>query len=138
MRHFVLDLMYQSGTDYRLAGSNENRCMYFIVVKQPCELSVKLSEIWTRISVNDIVSISNDLLTDGEYGMSNRKENRALFLASCEQFLKSFYFDACKLLKANAFVYMYEKFEPNVHYCANALKIVNKPYLDYCSKKYSK
>ena len=32
---------------------------------------------------------------------------------------------------------MLDKFEPNVHYCANNLKIVNKSYLDYCSRKYS-
>ena len=68
--------------------------------------------------------ISNDLLIDGEYGLSSRNENRALFVDSCVQFLKSLYFDVCKLLKANAFVYIYEKFEPNVHYCANTLKTV--------------
>ena len=70
--------------------------------------------------------ISNDLLIDGEYGLSSRNENRALFVDSCVQFLKSLYFDVCKLLKANLFVYIYEKFEPNVHYCANTLKTVTK------------
>ena len=52
-------------------------------------------------------------------------------------FLKGFYFDACKLLNANAFVYMYNKLEPNVHYNANTLEIVSKPYLDYYSGEYS-
>ena len=83
--------------------------MYFLVAKQPSELAVKLSEVWIRILINDSV-----------------------------QFVKSFSFDSCKLLKANAFVYMYEKFESNVHYCANTLKIVNKHYLDYCKRKYNK
>ena len=84
----------------------------------------KLSEVWIRILINDIMFISNDLLIDGEYGLSSRNENRALFVDSCVQFLKSLYFDVCKLLKANLFVYIYEKFEPNVHYCANTLKTV--------------
>ena len=43
-------------------------------MKQPCELAVKLSKVGIRILINDILSISNDLLIDGEYGMSNRKE----------------------------------------------------------------
>ena len=107
--------------------------MYFLFAKQPCELAVKLYEVRIRILINDIVS--NDLLLDGEYRLSNRKEKRALFLNSCVEFVKSFYFEACKLLKANVFVFMYEKFEPSVHYCANTLKIVNKPYLDYCTRK---
>ena len=152
LRHFALDLLYQSGThytlvdsnqnrlivDYTLVDSNQNRCMYFLVAKQPNELAVKLSEVWIRILINDIVSISNDPLIDGEYGLSSRKEKRALCLGSSVQFVKSFSFDSCKLLKANAFVYMYEKFESNVHYCANTLKIVNKHYLDYCKRKYNK
>ena len=75
--------------------------MYFLVAKQPCELAVKLSEVWIRILINNIDWISNDLLIDGEYGMSKRKENRTLFLDSCLHFVKSFYFDVCKLLKAN-------------------------------------
>ena len=54
---------------------------------------------------------------------------------SCVHFVKSFYFDACKLLNVNAFVFMYDKFEPNVHCYTNTLKIVNKPRLDYCSRK---
>ena len=48
--------------------------MYFLVAKQPCELAVKLSEVWMRISINEIVSIPNDLLSDGKNGLSSRKE----------------------------------------------------------------
>ena len=34
-------------------------------------------------------------------------------------------------------LYLYDKFEQNVHHYANTLKIVSKPHLDYCSRKYS-
>ena len=64
--------------------------MYFLVAKQPRGLAVKLSEVWVRILITDIASISNDLLVHGEYGVSSRKENRALFLDSFAQFLKNF------------------------------------------------
>ena len=66
-----------------LVDSNQNRCMYFLVATQPCELAVKLSELWIRILINDSMSISNDFLINGEYGLSSRKANRALFLDSC-------------------------------------------------------
>ena len=54
------------------------------------------------------MSISNDFLINGEYDLSSRKGKRALFLDSCVLFVKSFYFDACTLFNANAFV-MYMK-----------------------------
>ena len=69
LRYFSSDVLYYSGHD-----SKQNRCMYFLVAKQPCELAVKLSEVWMRISINEIVSIPNDLLIDGKYGLSSRKE----------------------------------------------------------------
>ena len=69
LRYFSSDDLYYSGHD-----SKQNRCMYFLVAKQPCELAVKLSEVWMRISINEIVSIPNDLLIDGKYGLSSRKE----------------------------------------------------------------
>ena len=138
LRHFALDVLYQSRTHYALLASNQNKCMYFLVAKQPRKLAVKSSEVLIRILINDIASISNNFLTDGEYGLSSRKEKKALFLDSCAQFLKSFYYDASKFLNANVLVHIYDKFEPNLHYCVNTLKIVNKPYLDYCSRKYSK
>ena len=54
------------------------------------------------------------------------------------QFMKTFYFDACKLFNANAFIHMNEKSEPNDHDCENTLKIVSKPYLDYFPRKCGK
>ena len=42
----------------------------------------------------------------------------------------------CKLLSAYPFVSMYEKFVPNVDYSPDTFKIINKPYLEYCSKKF--
>ena len=128
LKHFSLDLLYHSGTHYTLVDSNQNRCMYFLVAKQPCELAIKLCEVWIRILINNMVSISNDFLINDEFGLSRRKEKRALFLDSCVQFLKSFYSVACKLLNANAFVFMYEKMKKK-------LKIVSKSYLDYFSRK---
>ena len=44
-RHFAMDLLYQSGTQYTLVDSNQNRFMYFLVVKQSCYLAIKLSEV---------------------------------------------------------------------------------------------
>ena len=48
--------------------------MDFLVAKLPYELAVKLSEVWVTILINNIFSISNDLLIDGEYSMDNRKK----------------------------------------------------------------
>ena len=138
LRYFTLDLFYQSGTHYTPVDSDHNRCMFFLVAKQPCDLAVKLSEVWIRILINDIASISSDFLINGKYCLSSRKEKRALFLDSWVQFVKCFYFDACKLLYANAFVFVCEKFESSIHDCANTLEIVNKCYLDYCTRKYSR
>ena len=95
--------------------------MLFLVAKQPCELAVKLSEVWIRILINDIASISSDFLINGKYCLSSRKEKRALFLDSWVQFVKCFYFDACKLLYANAFVFVCEKFD-------QAFMIVQRPW----------
>ena len=83
LRHFALDVFYYSGIHCALIYSNQNRCMYFLVVKQPRELAVKLSEVWIRILINDRVSISNDFLIDSEYGLNGRKGKTALFLHSC-------------------------------------------------------
>ena len=85
-----LDLLYHSETYYTLFDSKQNRCIYFLVAKKLCGLAVNLSEVWLRILINDFVCIYNDLLIDGEYGMSSRKEIRALFLDSFAQFLKNF------------------------------------------------
>ena len=76
LNHFTLDLLCQFETHYTLVDSNQNSCMYFV-------LAIKLSEVWIRILINDIVFISNEYLMNGEYGLSSRKEKRALFLYSC-------------------------------------------------------
>ena len=94
LRYFTLDQFYQSGTHYTLVDSDHNRCMLFLVAKQPCELAVKLSEVWITILINDIASISSDFLINDKYCLSSRKEKRALFLDSWVQFVKCFYFDA--------------------------------------------
>lgn len=44
----------------------------------------------------------------GEYGLSTMREKHNDFLDSDANFIKSFYFDMCKLLRADTFVYMYE------------------------------
>ena len=61
LRHFSLDVLYHSEIHYTLVVSKKSSCMYFLVAKQPCELVVKLSEVWIGILINNIVSISNDL-----------------------------------------------------------------------------
>ena len=99
--NFTLDVLRWSGTHYMLVDSKQNRYLYFLIAKQPCKVAAKLSEVWVGILNNNIISISNDLQIDGEYGMSSRKENRKFFLDSCAQFVKNFYSDTSKMLKAN-------------------------------------
>ena len=133
---FNLDVMYSFDSHFQLVVSKQNCCMNFLVVKQPCDIIVSLSEVYVRIR---IVSISNDLLLmSGEYGLSKMCEKRNLFLNGSASFICGFYFDMCKLLRADNFVYMYEKFLPNVDYLAETFKIINKPYLQYYSKKFNK
>ena len=114
---FILDVLYLFETYFQLVGSKQNRCMNFLVVKQPCDIIVSLSEVYVRILTNQIVSIFNDLLRIQ---------------------VSIFYFDMCKLLRADTFVCMCEKCLPNVAYSAETFKIINKPYLEYCSKKFNK
>lgn len=104
--------------------------MYVEVLKYPCDLVIVLSKVWVRILLNEIISVSNNILNCGQYGSSRRKEKRALFLGAGVQFVKKIYFDVCKLLRADAFVDMYKRFEANVHYSASTLKIINKHILD--------
>ena len=42
--NFTSDLLYCSETYYTLVDSKQNTCLHFLVVKQPCELAVKLPE----------------------------------------------------------------------------------------------
>ena len=112
---FNLDVLYSFDTYFQLVVSKHNYCMNFLVVTQPCDIIASLSEVYVRILTNQIVSISNDLLLmSGEYGLSTMCEKRNLFLDSSASFICGFYFDMCKLLRADSFVYMYQKFLPNV------------------------
>ena len=63
-------------------------------------------------------------------------EKLSLFLDRCVNFIRAFYFDLCKLLNAFPFVSSYEKFVPNDDYLHETFKVINKPYLEYCSKKF--
>ena len=72
------------------------------------------------------------------YGLSARHTKRNLSLDSGSNFIRGFYFDTYRLLIAYPSVDMYEKFVPNVHYLSEMFKIINKFYLEYCSKKYKK
>ena len=65
---FNLDVLYSSETHCRLLDSKQDRCMNVLVVKQPCDIIVYLSEVYVRILYNQIVLISNDLLhtSDGK------------------------------------------------------------------------
>ena len=56
---FNLEVLYSSETNFQLVDSKQNRCMYFLAVKQPCDVVVFLSEVYVRILTNQIVSISN-------------------------------------------------------------------------------
>ena len=79
----------------------------FLFAKQLCELAVKLSELWITI----LMSISNDSLINSKYDLSSKKEKGALFLDNCMQFVKSFYFDGCKLLNADTFIFILKTFK---------------------------
>ena len=74
----------------------------------------------------------------GGYGLSTLRKKRNLFLDNGVNFIKYFYFNMCKLLSATTFVYMFEKFVPNVDYSIETFKIVKKSYLDYFFKKFDK
>ena len=136
---FNLDVLYSFDTHFQLVVSKHNYCMNFLVVKQACDIILSLSECYVRILTNQIVSISNDLLLmSGEYGLSTMCEKRNLFLDSSASFICGFYFDMRKLLRADTFVYMYEKCLHNIDYLTETFKIINKPYLQYYSKKFNK
>ena len=49
----------------------------------------------------------------------------------CVEFVSNFYFDMCKLLRADALVEIFREFEPNVHYSVDSLRIVNSHYINY-------
>ena len=49
----------------------------------------------------------------------------------CVEFVSNFYFDMCKLLRADALFEIFREFEPNVHYSVDSLRIVNSHYINY-------
>ena len=136
---FNLDVLYSSNSHFQLVHSKQNCCMYFLVVKQPCDIVVYLSEVYVRILTNQIVSISNDLLSmSGEQNLSTIRDKCDMFVDSSVESICSFYFDMCKLLRPETFVYMYDNFVPNVDHSAETFKIINKSYLEYYLKKFNK
>ena len=135
---FNLDILYSSETHSQLVVSEQNCYMNFLVVKQPCDIIIFLSEVYVRILTNQIVSISNDPLhMSGGYGLPTMCEKRNLFLDSGANFIRGFHFDMYKLLRGKTFVYMYENFVSNVDYFAETFKIINKLYLEHWSKKFN-
>ena len=92
-----------------------------------------------KFNLDVLYSISNDILHMlGKFGLSTLHEKRSMFLDSSAHFTHCFYFDLCKLLRLCAFLYMHERFMSNVDYSAESFKIINKPYLEYCTKKFNK
>ena len=113
VRRLDLDVLYWSEAHHALVESKQYRCMYVEALKHPCDLVIVWSEVWLRILLNEIISVSDNILNSGQYCNSSRKEKRALFLDVVVQFVKKIYFDVCKLLRADAFVDMYKRFDPN-------------------------
>ena len=37
LRHFSLNVLFHSGNHYMLVDSKQNKCLYFLVAKQPCD-----------------------------------------------------------------------------------------------------
>ena len=137
---FNLDVLDSPETHFKLVDSKQNRCMNFLVAKDPCNIIVFLSKVYVRILTSQVFSISNDLLLlPGKYDLTKYDSSkRDLFLDSCVNFIRCFYFDMCKLLRPFGFFHMYENFAPNVDYSAETFKIINKSYLEYCAKKFNK
>ena len=110
--------------------------MNFLVAKQPCDGIVFLSEVYVRILTNQVASISNDLLSMSSKKMTKfDSSERDLSLDLWVNFIHCFYFDMCKLLTPSGFFHIYESFAANVDYSAETFRIINKSYLEYCSKK---
>ena len=62
------DILYLFEKHYELVDSEHNRCMTFLIVKNPADLVVALSEVYVRILTNVFYSISNDILQmTGDY-----------------------------------------------------------------------
>ena len=106
--HHALVESKQYRSRHALVESKQYRCMYVEAPKHPCDLVIVWSEVWVKILLNEIISVSDNILNSGQYGSSSRKEKRALFLDAGVQLVKKFYFGVCKLLGTDAFVDMYK------------------------------
>lgn len=71
----------------------------------------------------------------GDYSRSTLREKRNLILDDGVTFIRGFYFDMCKLLKADAFVHICDNSASNFDYSVEKFNIINQLYLEYCSKK---
>ena len=128
---FNLVFLYSSENHFRLDDSKQNRCMNFLVVKQPCDILVSLSEVYVKILVNQIVLISN---FPGKYDLAKFDSTKHDLFILKSSFIRCFYFDVCKLLRLSGFIHIHKHFAPNVDYLTETFKIINKSYLDYCVK----
>ena len=62
--NFTLNALYHSGTHYTLVDSKQNRCLYFLVAKQLCEVAVDpFSANFTKWS-NTLKQIVSNLPTN--------------------------------------------------------------------------
>ena len=128
---FNSDVLYLSESHFRLVNSKQNCCMKVLVVKQPSDIIVSLSEVCVRILIDQVVSIFN---FPGKFDLTLfDSTTRDLFLDCCITFICFLYFDVCKLLRPSGL-----NFAPNVDYSAETFKIINKSYLDYCIKMFIK
>ena len=81
------DILYLFEKHYELVDSEHNRCMTFLIVKNPA-----LSEVYVRILTNVFYSISNDILQmTGDYKTRDIAEQHSLFLDYSVNFIRAFY-----------------------------------------------
>ena len=86
------DILYLFEKHYELVDSEHNRCMTFLIVKNPADLVVALSEVYVRILTNVFYSISNDILQmTGDYETRDIAEQHSLFLDYSVNFIRAFY-----------------------------------------------
>ena len=66
--------------------------MTFLIVKNPADLVVALSEVYVRILTNVFYSISNDILQmTRDYKTRDIAEQHSLFLDYSVNFIRAFY-----------------------------------------------
>ena len=94
---------------YELVDSAHNRCLNFLIVKNPDDLVAFL--VYVRILTNIFYSISNDILQmPGKYNGRDIAEQQDLFLNYSVSFIQTFYFEnICPLLDKYFIQYCVEK-----------------------------